>query len=136
MDKILEKGPKEPEAVVKVSIDTTEVDNAIKKIEKLNECLKETKKVQELELLDKKLDKVISCLSALGKTQFAALILREHPTSVLARGIRQAVLAEGEEWARNDYLYCEDKKQDNSNRNTQDPEFPSFSVRRDRREAP
>ena len=96
----------------------------------------EQKEAQEPELLGKKLDKIISLLTALGKIQFASLILREHPTSALAQEIRAAVLAEGEEWSRRGFRFCEDEKSKNLNLHTQFPEFPSFSVRRDRREAP
>ena len=93
------------------------------------------KKIQELELLDAKLDKIISLLTAQGKIQFASLILREHPNTELAQEIKVAVLEEGEEWARRDFRFCEGKKSDSSQK-TQSLQFPSFSVRRDKREAP
>ena len=93
------------------------------------------KKAQELALLDKKLDKIISLLTAQGKIQFASLILREHPNTELAQEIRAAVLEEGEEWARRDFHFCEGRKSDNSQK-TQSPQSPSFFVRRDKREAP
>lgn len=109
MDKILEQGSKEPD--------------------------KEKKEAQDLALLGTKLDKIINLLTAQGKIQFASLILREHPNTGLAQEIKVAVLEEGEEWARRDFRFCEGKKSDSSQKN-QSPQFPSFFVRRDKREAP